>query len=160
MSAVFACATPFAAIATLAALTYRRHQALAVIGMAWVANQAIGYFLLGYPWTWDSAAWGVAIGISAGLAVLAITALPRARSVLASVAASFLAAFAVYEAGLYAASFVLPGGEAGFTASVVGYVFLVNTAGLVLLMLTRQLVAACAGLLRAAHGVKPLPSSL
>ncbi|HQT76648.1 MAG: hypothetical protein B7Z80_01570 [Rhodospirillales bacterium 20-64-7] len=160
LSALFACATPFAALATLAALTYRRYQALAVVAAAWAANQAIGYFLLGYPWTWDSAAWGVAIGMSASLAVLAVMALPPARSAALSVGFAFIAAFVVYQAGLYAASFVLPGGDAGFTASVVGYVFLVNTAGLVLLMITRQLLAAAGGILRTASGAKPLPSGL
>src|ERR1700709_2513654 len=70
LSTFFACATPFAALATLAALKLGRRDAITVIGLVWLANQAIGYGLLGYPWTWDSAAWGLSIGASAGLAFL------------------------------------------------------------------------------------------
>jgi len=64
-SFAFACATPFPALTALAALHLRRSDALALTGIAWVANQAIGYGLLGYPQTWDSFAWGGVIGVSA-----------------------------------------------------------------------------------------------
>ena len=54
-----ACATPFAALATLAALHMSRRDGLALIGIAWLADQAVGYGLLGYPRTANSFAWGV-----------------------------------------------------------------------------------------------------
>ena len=60
LSTFFACATPFAALATLAVLKLARRDAVVVVGLMWLANQAIGYGFLGYPWTWDSAAWGLA----------------------------------------------------------------------------------------------------
>jgi hypothetical protein len=56
LSPVFACATPFAALATVAALKLGRRDTVAVLGLVWLANQAIGYCYLGYPWTRDSAA--------------------------------------------------------------------------------------------------------
>ena len=100
----------------------------------WLANQAIGYGFLGYPWTWDSAAWGLAIGASAGLAVLAARGLSTARPAPLAVSLPFVAAFVAFELGLYVAGFVLPGSEEAFGASVVGHVFLINAVTLCGLM--------------------------
>jgi hypothetical protein len=69
LSTIFACVTPFAALATLAALKLARRDSITVVGAVWLANQAAGYGFLGYQWNWDSAAWGIAIGVSDGLAV-------------------------------------------------------------------------------------------
>jgi len=139
LSTFFACATPFAALATLAALRLGRWQASAVIGLVWVANQAIGYAFLGYPWTWDSAAWGLAIGVSAGLAMLAANGLATTRPAPLMVSLPFVAAFAAFEFGLFFAGFVLPGSEGAFSASVVGHVFLINAVTICGLMAINQL---------------------
>jgi hypothetical protein len=48
-----------------------RRDAITVVAAVWLANQATGHGFLGYPWTWDSAARGVAICVSVGLAVQA-----------------------------------------------------------------------------------------
>jgi hypothetical protein len=69
-SFALACATPFAALATLAALNMPRRDLLALVGVAWLANHIIGYGFLAYPQTWDSFAWGGAIGIAALLAAV------------------------------------------------------------------------------------------
>jgi hypothetical protein len=69
-SLVFACATPFVALVTLAALNMNRRDALIVSGTVWIANQAVGYGILGYPHTPNSYAWGIAIGIAVFLALL------------------------------------------------------------------------------------------
>jgi hypothetical protein len=126
LSTLFACVTPFAALATAAALKLGRREAILVVALVWLANQAIGYGLLGYPWTWDSAAWGIAIGASAGLALLAARGLSTARPAPLAVSLPFVAAFAAFESGLYIAGFVHPGREAAFSASVVGHVLLIN----------------------------------
>jgi len=52
------CATPFPALASLAALHMNRRDAFALIGVSWLANQIVGYGFLHYPQTWDSFAWG------------------------------------------------------------------------------------------------------
>ena len=70
----FACATPFVALVTLAALTMSRRDAFIVTGAVWLANQAVGYGILDYPRTFDSYAWGVAIGMAVLLALLAARA--------------------------------------------------------------------------------------
>jgi hypothetical protein len=141
LSTVFACATPFAALATLAALKLRPHDTVLVIGAVWLANQAIGYALLGYPWTWDSLAWGVAIGASAGVAVLAARGLSSSRPAPLAVSLPFVGAFAAFELGLVGAGFVLPGAEGAFTASVVWHVFLLNAIALCGLMAAHHLTA-------------------
>jgi hypothetical protein len=126
LSTFFACATPFAAIATLAALKLGSRGALAVIGLVWLTNQAIGYGLLGYPWTWDSAAWGLAIGLSAAVAVLAASGLSTTRPAPLVMSLPFVAAFAAFELGLYGAGLVLPGSDAAFGAAVIGHIFTIN----------------------------------
>ena len=48
-SFAFACATPFAAFAVVAAAMLPMRAALLVVTAAWIVNQAIGFGALGYP---------------------------------------------------------------------------------------------------------------
>lgn len=142
-SFVFACATPFAALAALAALNMPQRDVYSVVGGAWVANQAIGYGFLHYPQTWDSFAWGGAIGIACAVgAVASVIVAPRiARwGKVTSVAAAFLAAFAAYQAGLFVASLGLPGG--GFSLSVLSQVLVTNVGALIGLVVAHQIAVA------------------
>lgn len=61
-SLLFACATPFAATAAIAALTLSPRLALVTTMGVWLGNQAAGFLLLGYPVTASSLAWGPALG--------------------------------------------------------------------------------------------------
>jgi hypothetical protein len=70
-SLLFACATPFAAIAAIAALTLPARLALVATMGVWLGNQAVGFLLLGYPFTASSLAWGPVLGGSAILAAAA-----------------------------------------------------------------------------------------
>ncbi len=109
-SLVFACATPFVALVTLAALTMSRRDAFIVTGAVWLANQAVGYGILDYPQTFDSYAWGVAIGLTVLLALAVARAIGERferSGPFVSTGLAFLSAFAVYELALYAASFWL-----------------------------------------------------
>lgn len=134
-----ACATPFAALATLAALHMSRRDGFSLVGIAWVADQAVGYGLLQYPRTLDSAAWGMALAVAALAAVLAARAAVEAlrrRGAGVTGAVAFGAAFAAHQATLLAATAALGGGAEAFTPSVVGWVLRVNVlsiAGLVIL---------------------------
>jgi hypothetical protein len=148
LSPFFACVTPFAALATLAALKLGRRDIIAVIASVWLANQAIGYGFLGYPWSWDSAAWGLAIGASSGLAVLAATALSTTRPVPLAISLPFVAGFAAFELGLYLAGYVLPADEAAFSASVVGHIFLINAVTLCAVMAVYHLAMMVLHLVR------------
>lgn len=155
-SLIFACATPFVALATLAAINLKRSDAFALAVIVWLVNQAIGYGVLDYPRTVDSVAWGGAIGIAALLATWAALAVGReplrTGPVFAAVIA-FAAAFAAYELVLYATSFVLPSSDEAFSWRIVGYILEVN-------------VLAVAGLLALFFGasaiglVKPAPGTI
>jgi hypothetical protein len=157
-SVVFACATPFAALAALAALHMNRRDAFIVSGVAWAANQIIGYGFLHYPHTLDSFGWGIAIGIAAiiatALAAVAGNALRPTGWALA-VPASFAAAFAGYEISLFAATVVLPDSSA-FSLAVVLYILKVNVAAFVGLLVL-QYAGARLGLAlpRPSHGIAP-----
>ena len=108
-----ACAVPLAAFAAAAALSLSRRDALLLILLVWLANQLIGFAWLDYPWTASTFAWGVTLGIVAVFATVAgqwmATLFAHAgRSV--RFAVTFLIAFVVYEAALFAVSAALLGG--------------------------------------------------
>jgi hypothetical protein len=78
-----------------------------------LANQLVGFTVLHYPWTASTFAWGVVLGAVAVLATLAgqwiAGRLVNARRAFI-VMATFLVAFAVYEAALFAVSATLLAG--------------------------------------------------
>jgi len=128
-SVVFACAMPFAALAAIAAFYMNRRDAFMVTGVAWIANQAVGYGFLHYPHTWDSFAWGIAIGAGAVAATALAAGIGGALNPFGrvlTVPASFAAAFAGYEIVLYAAATVLPSDSSAFSLAVVLYVLKIN----------------------------------
>lgn len=148
-SLVFACATPFVALVALAAVNMNHRDAFVVAGVVWLANQAVGYGILDYPQTFDSYAWGAAIGVAVLLALLAARAsAQRAEGGLVLVTGiAFVAAFAVYELVLVAASFVLSSGPEAFSSSIVFYILQVNALGLAALVVL-QFLAATFGLVK------------
>jgi hypothetical protein len=141
-SFVFACATPFPALAVLAALHMNRREAFILTGVVWIANQVVGYGFLHYPQTWDSFAWGIAIGVAAMIATAIAAGTERGvrrHGRVAAMLASFAAAFVGYEFALYAATWALPADPSAFGLPVVLYVLRVNAV-------------ACAGLLVLQYG--------
>ena len=137
-----ACATPFAALATLAALHMSRRDGLALIGIAWLADQAVGYGLLGYPRTGNSVAWGVILGVGAFGALLAAQTLAdrvRDRGGVVAGAAAFAGAFVAYQAVLVAATAVLASGPEAFSLPIVAWVLRVNLLSLAGLLILYRL---------------------
>jgi hypothetical protein len=130
-SFVFACATPLAAVACLAAVTMSRRQAFAWVGVAWFANQTVGYLVLDYPRTWDSFGWGAAIGVAALIATVGAQVAARiSLRPVVSLVAAFVAAFLVYEGTLFAASAILPSGAEAFSLPSMGLILWVNAVAL------------------------------
>lgn len=94
-SFAMACGMPFAALGALAALAMVPRDAVLLAGLGWLANQAIGFGILGYPLDATTIAWGGVLGLSAlagvGMALLALRMTRSAglavRLVLALVAA-------------------------------------------------------------------------
>ena len=142
-SYVYACAAPFAAIAALAALKMDRKSGLALVVVAWLANQAIGFAVLDYPHTASTYAWGLAIGVAAVIGFVAARAITAAeKAPVLTVVAAFAASFVFYQIGLYAVSFILGGSEYAFSLEIVGYVLRGNVVAFVgLLILHRAAVA-------------------
>jgi hypothetical protein len=115
-SLALACATPFAALGTVAGTKMVRRDAIALVIVTWLANQLIGYFILGYPRTWDSFARGAAIGVAAILATfIAIESTRWSGATLKAIVIAFLAAFITYEGTLYAATALLPSSDEAFS---------------------------------------------
>ena len=138
-SFAFACATPFAAFAVVAAAMLPLPTALLVMFTAWVVNQAIGFGALHYPLDLNTLLWGLAIGAAALVATaaskLVLRSLPRVGSpVMLSLA--LIGAYAAYEVVLFSFTPVL-GGAGAFTLAIVGRLGLLNLPWLI------GLVAAC-----------------
>ncbi|MBB4259642.1 MULTISPECIES: hypothetical protein [unclassified Bradyrhizobium] len=135
-SFAFACATPFAAFAVVAAAMLPQRPALLVVTGAWLVNQTIGFGVLHYPVDVGTIAWGFVIGAAALLATAASSTvlglLPQGRTPL-MLAITLVAAYGIYELALLATTPFL-GGEGAFTAAIVtriGLTTAVWLAGLV-----------------------------
>ena len=127
-----ACVAPLAAVAALAALTLSRTEGLALVVVAWIVNQAVGFALLSYPHAPDTYAWGAAIGIAAVLGyVAAAGATPYVKSKLLAPAVAFAVAFAVYQIALYAFGVATSYAGDSFSLAVVGEVLGINAAAYV-----------------------------
>lgn len=119
-SLALACMFPFAAIATLLAATLSFRKAAAWMGGVWLANQLVGYLILGYPLTSNSFGHGLAIGATAMATLFVAKTVLNMRSDrgLLTLVLTFGAAFVAYEALLLAAAFVL-GGVQNFAPAIV-----------------------------------------
>jgi hypothetical protein len=142
-SLALACATPFAALGALAGARMNRREGMALVAASWLANQFVGYFVLAYPRTLASFAWGAAIGVAALLATLGAREAARAvRPPMLSKLVAFVAAFIVYEGVLLAATTVLPSSAAAFSVSVVARIIAVNAGAFVSLLAIHRLAMA------------------
>jgi hypothetical protein len=140
-----ACAVPLAAFAAAAALSLPRRNALLLIVLVWLANQLVGFTLLGYPRDASTFAWGAVLG---GVAILATLAsqwiagrFANARRAFTATA-TFLIAFAVYEAALFAVSATLLGGAEIYTATIQGRIIAINAAAFVGLVALHRLASS------------------
>lgn len=107
-----ACATPFAALAAVAATRLPARAGYALLALSWASSQAIGFGVLDYPRDPTTLAWGVAL-LGAALAAMA-AARWGDRAVATSHAAVRLATaygtgFIAYKTTLAACSLVLGG---------------------------------------------------
>lgn len=145
---IIACMMPFVAIATVAAATMSRAQAVTAVIGVWAVNQVLGFGALGYPLTAHALMWGVAL-CAASIAALFVTrrVIGGAAPSVLRLASAFAAAFIVYEGLLYALSLVEGGGSEMFTPQVVLSILLNDAVWLAVL------TAMHAGLLRLAPQV-------
>lgn len=138
-SFVFACATPFAAFAVVAAAMLPLGPTLVMVTVAWLVNQAIGFGVLHYPLDLNTLLWGFAIGVAAligtGACKLVLRSVPRTASPVA-LGLALIAAYAAYEVVLFAFTPVL-GGAGSFTLAIVARLGLLSAVWLI------GLVAVC-----------------
>ncbi len=151
LTTVYSCITPFAAFAVIAVATFSRGQAVSCIVVVWLANQAVGFGMLNYPWTAKTFAWGVGIGGAAVIGTLAaqwtVGRLGSSRLPTQAVAA-FGVAFALYQLTLYTHAASMLGGTGAFAPRIVGQVLLVNAVTLVGLFGLNRVIAAVASVKR------------
>ena len=160
LTTAFACITPFAAFAVIGAISLSRWNAACLTVVLWLANQAVGYGVLHYPWNAKSLAWGVTIGAAAVIGTVAAHwTLGRVRSLITPMQAlaAFVAAFGVYQLTLYVVAVSLLGGTGAFVPQIIGQVLLVNAVTLVGLYGLDQLVAI-AGRAMSRRRTAPLPA--
>jgi hypothetical protein len=145
LSLGLACAVPLAAFAAAAALSLSQRDALLLILLVWLANQIVGFALLDYPLNAATFAWGAVLGV---VAILATWAAQWMAGRLANagrafvVTATFLTAFAVYEAALFGVSATMLGGTEIYTLAIQGRIFAINAAAFVGLLVVNQLAAS------------------
>jgi hypothetical protein len=141
-SFAFACATPFAAFAVVAAAMLPFSSALPMILGVWIVNQSIGFGALHYPHDTNTIFRGLAIGAAALAATLIATAVLRIVSQTSAAIAfglALLAAYAVYELVLFGATFFL-GGEGAFTAAIVARIGALNIVWLIGIVAASEIV--------------------
>ena len=141
-----ACATPFPALAALAAVHMRRRDGVALMLLAWAASQFVGFFLLGYPRDGSTLGWGAGLGTAAVGSALAGYAALRAlpyRSVAARLGLAYAAGFTAFKGIILAWALVLGGLHTAMAPDLLAEQFVRNGAILIgLYVLYRLLVAA------------------
>jgi hypothetical protein len=141
-SFAFACATPFAAFAVVAAAMLTFRSALLVVTGGWLVNQGIGFCLLHYPVDTNTILWGFVIGLAALAATLLSTIVLRVLrrgGTPVALAVALLAAYVAYELVLFAATPFL-GGAGNFAAVIVARLGLLSALWLIGLVVVCELV--------------------
>ena len=140
------CATPFPALAALAAVHMRRPGGIALMLLAWAASQFVGFFLLGYPRDGSTLAWGAALGTAAVGSALAGYAALRVvgyTSVAARLGLAYAAGFTAFKGIILAWALVLGGLHTAMAPDLLAEQFVRNGAILIgLYGFYRLLVAA------------------
>lgn len=141
---VFKCATPFPALAALAAVHLRGRDGVSLALAAWAASQLVGFCWLDYPATANAFGWGGVMGVGAVVGALAAhgAAARVSGSSPGKLAASYLAAFVAFKAVILLGTLVLDGGMGAFAADVLLRQLVRNAAVLLSLLLLYRLLGA------------------
>jgi len=128
---VFACATPFPALAALAALHMRRRDGLILMLLSWFVSQAVGFGLLGYPHELQTLLWAPGLLSAAlGSAVAAYVVLARMGSASFAVRliTAYVAAFVAFKLVALVWAFFLGGIDSAYSLEVLVRQFVRNGA--------------------------------
>jgi hypothetical protein len=142
---VLACATPFPALAAIAATQMNRRDGIALMIVAWIASQAVGFCLLDYPRDAGTMLWATALGMAAVVAVLAAqagVARSGVRPGIARVALAYVIAAIAFKLVILLWSFGLGGVATALSPTINARQLLRNGAILIgLMLLYRGLVS-------------------
>ena len=114
----FACVFPFAAMATLAALTLDLRRGALLVGASWLANQIVGFTLMNYPHEFSTVALGVSLGIGAFAAFAIARLVLRLIAQPLGMLVALVAAFIGYQIVIYAGALGF-GGADNFSAAII-----------------------------------------
>jgi len=127
-----ACATPFPALAALAAMHMRRRDGLILMALAWGASQATGFFILHYAIKDTTLGWALGLLVAAmasGLGAYAALAHMEGRSLALRLGTAYVAAFVAFKLVIIAFSaFWLGGVETALDLGIITKQFVRNAA--------------------------------
>ena len=141
-SFAFACATPFAAFAVVAAATLPLQSAILVTLAAWLVNQGIGFGLLHYPVDASTVSWGLVMGgaaLAATVASMVVLRSTQRTGTAVALSAALIGAYATFEFVIFAATPFLGGAE-DFSTAIVGHLGLLSVLWLIGLVAVCQVV--------------------
>lgn len=143
---LLSCATPFPALAALAAVHMHRRDGLTLMGAAWAASQLTGFLILGYEIKDTTWGWAVGLGVAALVSAAgSYAALGRlsGKPTALRLAVAYVAGFAAFKLVILLFSFWLGGVATTLDPDILTRQFLRNGAILTgLFLLYRGLVAA------------------
>lgn len=117
-----ACATPFAALAALAAVHMRRRDGIALMLLAWLASQLVGFLVLHYPHDVKTLCWGAGLGTAAIGAMLGAALSLRwtaTTPVAVRLAVAYLAGFVAFKAVVLIWALFLGGVATTFNPAII-----------------------------------------
>ena len=113
-----ACVFPFAAIATISALTLDVRRGAALVAATWFANQVVGFTLMHYPQTVDTYALGLSLGLGALAAYGVARAVLRGNTSPLRIAAALSGSFVAYQLVIYSGALGF-GGVENFSPAII-----------------------------------------
>lgn len=152
---VLACATPFPALAAIAALYVRRQEGIILMLAAWAVSQGVGYCLLGYQMTAENAVWAVTMALAAISAVMCagwVAGRSAGAHPALRLAAAYGVAFVAFKLVVLGGAVLLNSGWAAFAPDILARQF-VRYAMILGGLLGLQYLLDRGGLLRAGVAV-------
>jgi hypothetical protein len=132
-----ACATPFPALAALAAIHMRKRDGVALVLLAWAASQMVGFCVHDYPRDASSIGWAVGLATAAGGAVTGAYAVIHHTGAVPAwfrTGGAYLGAFVMFKLVVLFWAMILGGAEMAFAPAIVAKQFVRYATILIALM--------------------------
>jgi vacuolar-type H+-ATPase subunit I/STV1 len=137
------CATPFPALAALAALILPLRSVVVAMVAAWAVNQMVGFGFLNYPHDTTTLIWAFVMGLSAVTAGVCGSFIVKRYGTKLSeyrlISAALVAGFIGFQAVIFVANLAILGHLDAFTLAIKAKMALINIGVFALLYLTTHL---------------------